>query len=313
MSTPLGTSAGKVAPAAYVPLAVLACFLWGSAFAAIKIALETAGPMTVAALRYVIAGLILIPFLPNRLRSIVHLRRSWGFILMVSLLQTVVVCGVFTIAMQWTKGAQGAILIGVSPLISAITAHFLMSDDRMSLAKVGVISLGLAGVVIIALASKPWEPAGLAELGGMALIVIVMASEALSNVVIAKRRKRVSPLLLNSLQMGLGGLVFIPLALAFEGLPQSVPPLSFILSILYMAAVSATAFSIWFHLLRTVKVSQLSVWKFLIPLFGATLSWILLPDESPTVWTVTGMVLVALSVLLNARKAGATRVTVRVG
>ncbi len=312
MSAPLSNLSPKAGPAAYVPLAVFACFLWGSAFAAIKIALETAEPLTLAALRYVIAGLILIPFLPNRLRTIVYLRRSWGFILMVSLLQTVVVCGVFTIAMQWTKGAHGAILIGVSPLISAIMAHFLMSNDRMSLAKVGVISLGLVGVVIIALASKPWEPAGLAELGGMGLIVMCMASAALSNVIIAKRRKRVSPLLLNSLQMGLGGLVFIPLALAFEGLPSEIPPAKFFVSIIYLAAVSAVAFSIWFHLLRTVKVSQLNVWKFLIPLFGATLSWILLPDESPTVWTVTGMVLVAMSVLLNARK-GATKVTVRVG
>ncbi len=313
MSTPLGNSAGKVAPAAYVPLAVLACFMWGSSFAAIKIALETAGPMTLAALRYTIAGLILIPFLPGRLRSIVHLRRSWGFILLVSLLQTVIVCGVFTVAMQWTRGAQGAILIGAAPLISAIMAHFFMSDDRMSLAKVGVISLGLAGVVIIALTSKPWEPAGLAELGGMGMIVICMTSAAISNVIIARRRKRVAPLLLNSLQMGLGGLVFIVLAIITEGLPSEVPSGEFIFSILYLAAASATAFSIWFHLLRTVKVSQLNMWKFLTPVFGAALSWLILPDELPTVWTVTGMVLVALSVLLNARKAGATRVTVRVG
>jgi drug/metabolite transporter (DMT)-like permease len=67
--------------------------------------------------------------------------------------------------------------------------------------------------------------------------------------------------------------------------------------------MSAVAFSIWFILLRRpgVKVSELNVWKFLIPVFGAVLSWVILADEHPEVTALTGMLLIGLSlIVLNA-------------
>jgi effector-binding domain-containing protein len=43
---------------------------------------------------------------------------------------------------------------------------------------------------------------------------------------------------------------------------------------------------------------RFNFWKFLIPAFGTTLSWFLLPDESPEILTLSGMLLVALAVLI---------------
>jgi len=47
-----------------------------------------------------------------------------------------------------------------------------------------------------------------------------------------------------------------------------------------------------------VKVSQLNLWKFIIPVFGAIFSWLLLPDESPHLSSVVGMVVIAASIVL---------------
>jgi drug/metabolite transporter (DMT)-like permease len=47
-----------------------------------------------------------------------------------------------------------------------------------------------------------------------------------------------------------------------------------------------------------IVVSELNFWKFLIPLFGAVLSWILLPGEKPQVLTILGMVIIAGSLIL---------------
>jgi drug/metabolite transporter (DMT)-like permease len=78
-----------------------------------------------------------------------------------------------------------------------------------------------------------------------------------------------------------------------------VPPWPYFASLGWLAFLSAAAFSIWFVLLRRpgVRVSELNLWKFLIPLCGALLSWLLLPDESPGFWPVIGMVCIASAIV----------------
>ena len=58
--------------------------------------------------------------------------------------------------------------------------------------------------------------------------------------------------------------------------------------------MAAVAFSIWFILLQRpgVKVSELNLWKFIIPVVGAILSWILVPDENPEWLTISGMIII---------------------
>jgi drug/metabolite transporter (DMT)-like permease len=47
-----------------------------------------------------------------------------------------------------------------------------------------------------------------------------------------------------------------------------------------------------------LKVSEINVWKFIIPVLGAVLSWIILPDEKPEWIVIAGMVLVGLSLVV---------------
>jgi len=47
----------------------------------------------------------------------------------------------------------------------------------------------------------------------------------------------------------------------------------------------------------------LNMWKFIMPIFGSLISWMLLKNDSPTVLSVLGMMIVALSVLFfNLKK-----------
>jgi drug/metabolite transporter (DMT)-like permease len=74
------------------------------------------------------------------------------------------------------------------------------------------------------------------------------------------------------------------------------------LSLGWLSILSAVAISIWTVLLKRpgIIVSDLNFWKFLIPVFGATLSWILLPAEKPLAITLVGMLIIASSlVILN--------------
>jgi len=69
--------------------------------------------------------------------------------------------------------------------------------------------------------------------------------------------------------------------------------------------MAATAFSIWFKLLQRpgVKVSELNLWKFIIPVVGAILSWLLVPNESPEWLTISGMVIITISLIMFYRSS----------
>ena len=47
-----------------------------------------------------------------------------------------------------------------------------------------------------------------------------------------------------------------------------------------------------------VKVSELNMWKFLIPVFGSLEGWLLVEGDTPNAFSVTGMILLTASLLL---------------
>jgi len=285
------------------PAAVLACLLWSSAFVGVKIGLRYMPPLTFAGVRFVVSGLLLAPFWAGRVGAGREILRNWRLVALVAGLQTVVLYGAFFVGMTMIGGAQGAILLGAYPLMAAVLAHFTMDDDRLGAGKIVSIALGLAGVAVISLASRPWEPAGLRQLGGIALLLVGILSSAVANIVAARSRGAMNPVLLTSVQMALGGAVLLAAAGATESVPMRLPPWQFLAAMFYLASVSAVGFTIWYALLRHVKVSRLNMWRFVIPVFGAGLSWMLLPGESPDVASVAGVVCVAAAVVLSHRQA----------
>lgn len=289
-------------------LAVLACLLWSSAFVTVKHALEYQTPLTLAGMRFVLAGLIQIPFCKHWLAPWQLLRKEFTTVLLVSVFHTIYLYATFFIGMSMVSGAVGAITVGAGPLCAALVAHWLMHDDKLQRKTVISIVFGMAGVGVISLASKPWSPVGFRELCGMLLLISGSLVSAVGNVVVAKRKGGLPPIALNSAQMLLGGVVLLLVALPFEGVPNLELPAVFYGQLLWLATLSSAAFAIWFHLLGRMKVSQLNLWKFLIPLCGAILSWMFIPDESPTLPMLLGMILIIAGILIAQRGRGRPKI-----
>lgn len=280
-------------------LAILACLLWSTPFVVIKIGLRYSKPLSFAGIRFMLAGLMLAPFwwrTQAPLRTVVARFKN---ILVLSLFQTALLYGLFYTGLTLVSGALGAIVIGSSPMVSAITAHFLMADDEMTVRKTASISLGIMGIVVLSISRSPWTPAGFSEFLGIVLLALGTLSSAVGNVIVARDRHHIDPILLNSCQIFLGGLALLLVSLPLEGMPGVAQPGVFYAALLWLAVISAVAFSLWFILLKqpSVRVSDLNLWKFVIPVFGAILSWTLLPDESPSFFPIIGMLCVAASVL----------------
>jgi drug/metabolite transporter (DMT)-like permease len=260
-------------------------------------------PLQFAGIRFFLSGIYILPFCGNLLRSVKLIRQHWKEVVRLALFQTFLLYTMFYLGISLVPAAITAIIIGASPLFSAILAHLFLGDDKLTFRKMGSISLGMTGVIIIAVSRGSFSWVEGKEFWGILILILANVAGSMGNVMVVKYRMGLPPLLLNSAQLMTGGLGLILLSIPFEGLAFGVNEAEYYIALGWLSFMSAVAFSIWFILLRRpgVKVSELNVWKFLIPVFGAVLSWIILVDEHPEVTALTGMGLIGLSlVVLNA-------------
>jgi len=285
-------------------LAVVACVLWSSAFTAIKIGLQYSPPLQFAGIRFLLAGLILLPFikqLPLKLRIASH---YWKQIVLVGFLQITVEYAFFYSGMNLVPGALGAMIVGSGPLFVALVTHVALNNDKINARKGISIALGLIGVVILTLSQKELTVEGSLVGVGIMLLILNNITSGVGNIFAAKTTKGVPPLILSSFSMIVGGGALFFLALPVEGFHVNALPKEYFISLGWLSFLSAAAITIWYTLLQRpgIKVSDLNMWKFIIPVLGAFLSWMLLPNESPDWMSILGMGIIASSLLFLSSK-----------
>ncbi len=286
-------------------LAILTNLLWSTAFAVIKIGLVYCTPMLFAGIRFILAGLLLLPFCGGLKNYFNSIRSNLKPIIKVSLFQTFLLYSLFFWGMTLVPGSIGAIVTGSSPLITAIAAHIILKDDKLSLRKAIYIFSGIFGVILISIERQFIISTSFKESGGIFILLGASLASAIGNVIVSADKSDVEPITLNSAQMAVGGFMLLLLSFMVEGHPQIAITKQFVFALLWLSFISAAGFSIWFYLIKQerVKVSELNMWKFILPVFGAIISWIFLKNDSPTLLSVIGMLIVAFSVLFfNLRK-----------
>lgn len=282
-------------------LAIISCLLWSSAFAGVKIGLEYTTPLQFAGIRFIIAGFIVFPLAfrnnPGYFRII---RSNLKMILLFAFLQTFLQYVMFYTGINMIPAAIAAIVIGSQPLFIAIVAHYLMPGDRMTLVKTLVILSGILGVFLVSFGKDPSSITGKIALGGILLMVAINILSGFTNVLVASDHKKIPPLVISSASMIIGGLALFLFSIPFEGLHFEPKPAPYYISLAWLSLLSAIAISIWITLLKRpgMKVSSLNLWKFLIPLFGAAMSWLLVPGEEPQLLSILGMIIIAVSLLV---------------
>lgn len=286
-------------------LAIVSIFLWSTAFSVVKIGLQYHTPLQFAGLRFAIAGLLVFIFLGKPLFFFRQVRQHWQFVLLISVLQVSGQYALFYLGLNLIPGSLGALIIGSSPLFVALIAHFHISNDKLTPMKISSFIIGIFGIAIIAVGRQRMEFGGRLEWLGILLLLGNNILSGYSNVLVFKGKKKIHPVVLSSSSLFSGGLALFLISLFFEGLPHHSFPTSYYLSLGWLSFLSAVAVSIWFSLLSRpgTQVSTLNTWKFLIPVLGAVLSWILIPNEHPDMLQILAMLIIALAlILLNSGK-----------
>lgn len=280
-------------------LAILACWLWSTAFAGVKIGLEYHTPFQFAGIRFFISGIIIFLLIGKPLFFFRQVKANLKILLLVSFIQVFMQYSLFYSGLNLIPGSLGAMIIGSSPLFVAIVAHFSFHNDKMTPLKTFSILIGVVGIAIITLGRTKVEIKGEFELLGIALLLINNLVAGYANVLVSKTPRQISPLVLSSVSLSVGGLMLFLVSIPVEGIQMGPFPPEYYMALGWLSLLSAAAISIWYTLLKRpgVKVSLLNVWKFLIPVSGAILSWIILEDEQPDYMSIIGMIVIAFSLL----------------
>jgi drug/metabolite transporter (DMT)-like permease len=259
-------------------LAILTCWLWSTAFAGVKIGLQYNAPFQFGGMRFILAGLMLFIYIGKPGKIIKAFIADWKFILLLSVVQFSAQYAFFYKGMNLVPGALGAMIIGSSPIFIAVIAHFSIKTDRMEPVKMTSIFIGLIGIAIITLGRTKVEIKNELELLGIGLLFANNILSGYSNVLVSKYQTGRSPMILSSTSLFIGGLMLFAIAIPTEGINWGPFPADYYISLFWLAFLSAAAFAIWYTLLQRpgVRVSVLNTWKFLIPVSGAALSWLLI-------------------------------------
>ena len=272
-------------PTMVVIVAVLCCLLWGSAFPCIKLGYQlfdipsgdSSSQILFAGIRFTLAGILVI--LAGSIMQGKLLKPSKAAIpkvLKLCMFQTVLQYIFFYIGLAHITGVKGSIVNAVNVFFTILVSCLLFRLEKLDRQKLIGCTIGFAGVIIVNLGGE--FDMSFTFLGDGFLMISAFAY-ALSSVLIKIYGKDENPVMLSGYQFAAGGLIMILAGLAMGG-RLNVVTFQGILLLLYMAFISAGAYTLWSLLLKYNPVSKVAVFGFCTPIFGVILSAVILGEST---------------------------------
>ncbi|MCC8393575.1 DMT family transporter [Paraburkholderia sp. MMS20-SJTR3] len=294
-------------PKVLVMLATLCCLLWGSSYPAIKIGYALLGitqndipsKLVFAGYRFVLAGLIVLVFAALSNKPLFKLSRTDAArVMLLGFTQTAIQYVFFYIGLAYTTGVRGSILNSTTTFFSVLLAHFLYRNDKLTPRKAFGCLLGFVGVMVVNFGDGTLEFAF--TLLGEGFIVIAAFVLSAASIYGKRISQRIDPMVMTGYQLAFGGLVLVVAGYASGGTLQAFTPASLAL-LGYLALLSSVAFTLWSLLLKYNPVGKVTVFNFLVPVFGTVLSAICLSENIMEVKNLFALVLVCCGIWLVTR------------
>lgn len=285
--------------------ALICCALWGSAFPCIKIGYglfniqteETMTQIMFAGIRFALAGILAIAIGSIMQKHFLFpKKKTWFRAIKLSSLQTIAQYVFFYIGLAHTTGVKASIVEGVNVFVAILVASLIFHQEKLTIKKIVGSIIGFAGVILVNLSGSS---GGIVfNLQGDGFIFLSTVAYAFSSVLLKKFSKDDDPVVLSGYQFLIGGLLMAGVGFAFGG-RLTVITTGGILMLLYLALVSAVAYSLWGILLKHNPISKVAVFGFMNPVFGVVLSAILLPEKSTLgIMSLASLLLICVGIFI---------------
>lgn len=267
-------------------LAFICSALWGSAFSGVKIGYEKLGidssdwssQMIFAGVRFAVAGIMALVLGSISARKVLlPTRKSVPKIMIISLFQTILQYIFYYIGLAHTTGVKAAVIVAANVFMAILISSLIYKIERLTLHKIIGCILGFSGIIIINLSGL--KGGVRFSLFGDGFVLISTVANGFSSVLIKRYSASEDPVMLSGWQFFFGGLVMTMIGLICGGNIGSVNAGS-VMILLYLAFVSAAAYSLWAMLLKYNPVSKVAVFGFMNPICGVIISNMVLKERS---------------------------------
>ncbi len=273
-------------------LVVLAA-LWGASFLFMRIGAPEMGPVGLIAIRTLVAGLFLLPFLffYNSHRGV---RRHLPAIALVGVIGSAMPFALIAYATLTVTAGYASILNATTPMFGALVAWIWLGDRLRPSGVIGLV-IGFAGVFVLVWGrgEMPTLQLGSAVTAALAATLLY----ALAATTTKRYLAEVHPLTLATLSQLFAAASLLPFALL--AVPEQMPSVKAWWSVILLGIASTgIAYVIYFKLLSQVGPTKTLTVTYLIPVFGLFWGWLFL-EEQISLSMVAGCLLILLGVGLT--------------
>jgi drug/metabolite transporter (DMT)-like permease len=267
----------------------------GSTLVLVKLALNDLGPLTITALRYSLASVLLLPFLLLRGGLGQYPYRLWIRFILLGVSFYVVGNGALYLGLRFIPATTGSLLLSLVPLLVMLVGVFLLREIPTQMQFAGLTLALVGSVVFFSPGLRPGEPLGIA------IVSIGLIGNAAFGIVgrEVQRKQLTDTLTLTAIPLVVGSIMLLPLALLIEGLPKAPLPIWAI--VLLLAGLNtAGVYALMNHALKVLAAFEMAVIVNLTPLLTALWSRYLLSEKLQMV-QVVGIIVVILGTILVER------------
>jgi len=274
-------------------------FVWGSTFLFIRIGVHEVPPFLFAALRFLIAGLVLyIWMLVQGERS--PTIRQWTSASILAILIFVLDYGLLFWAEQRVPSGLAAVMLATIPVFMALSEIILLRTQRLTVRLALALLIGIAGVAVLVTRSLNLGGAPIDTMGAVALIIAAI-SWSIASALSRKLSLPSSKVMSSGAQMLAGG-IFLTIAATALGEFRNFHPATVSrqawLSLLYLiVAGSIIGFTAYVWLLHHQSPTKVGTYAYVNPVVAVLLGYFL-GGESLGLRAILGTLFVLISVLI---------------
>jgi drug/metabolite transporter (DMT)-like permease len=251
--------------------------LYAICFVTIRVGLAYAPPLAFAALRVLLAGIVLLAVAWWRGLPIWIPRRYWLTLLGLTLSSGIIGYGTMFLSPGSAGAGIASVLGNTQPLVVIVFAAMFL-HERLTWHKVAALGAGIVGVLLISAAAL--ESTSAAGLVGALLALASAIAFGASTILVARLTPDSPVLTLTAWQFLLAGLPLAGLSLILERQTTQLgnPVFLAIVAVLALFGTALTT-SVWYWLVQRDDAGRLSLFLFLVPLLGVGLAMITLGEQ----------------------------------
>ena len=280
--------------------------IWGSAFFAIKVGLNSFSPIGVASLRLIIASIFLLFLFYLQKKIIIFTKEVLLLLVVIGIIGNFIPFYLISWAEQFIPSSTAGMLMAIGPIITLVMSHFLTKSEKFSLMKFISISIGLLGVFFIfnlnsfdnLLISNPIDI--IAKL----LVIIAAFGYMLSNIIAYEKLNHIDSFSITTFATTFGAIFSLPFFIfdiTFNNFDYDFNYNS-AYAIIYLGIFpTAIAFQFRYYITKTSGPVFLSYVAYLIPAFAVIWGYILL-SEKIGLNSLIGIILILFGVYLGQNR-----------